>query len=400
MGTSMEEQIVGWLADQRQAMIDQLQLLVDTDSGSYDKEGVDRVGSHLREFLEKAGLSCETIPSQTYGDGLRATLGRPDGRHRPILLMGHRDTVFSKGEAQRRPFHIENGRAYGPGVADMKAGLVMNSFVLAAFARFGSPGPLVGLYTSDEEIASPSSQALIEQEARRALAVFNAEPGRPTGNVVTGRKGGVFMRMEIHGVPAHSGVNFEQGVSAIEELARKVSAIHALTDLARGVTVNVGLISGGTSVNTVAPHAQAEIDLRYVDPHDRNGFVTEIERVVATSFVQGTSARLQIMGEFVPLQPTEASRRLFELYADCARRVGLGVGEESTGGCADSGFAAAVGAPTLCATGPCGAKAHSPDEFLEIETMVPRAQALALSILALNAADASRSQGLLKNASR
>lgn len=385
MSTSIETPILGWLADQRQAMIDQLQLLVDTDSGSYDKEGVDRVGAHLRGFLEKAGLSCETIPSETYGDGIRATLGQPDEQHRPILLMGHRDTVFPKGEAQRRPFRIESGRAYGPGVADMKAGLVMNSFVLAAFARFGAPGPLVGLYTSDEEIASPSSRDLIEQEARRARAVFNAEPGRPNGNVVTGRKGGVFMRMEIQGVPAHSGVNFEQGVSAIEELARKVSAVHALTDLARGVTVNVGLISGGMSVNTIAPNAKAEIDLRYVDPQDRNGIVAEIERIVATPFVNGTSASLQILGEFVPLVPTQASRQLFELYADCALRVGLDVGEEFTGGCADSGFAAAMGAPTLCATGPCGAKAHSPDEFLEIASIVPRAQALALSILALGA---------------
>lgn len=385
MSITKEAQILGWLADQRQAMIDQLRLLVDTDSGSYDKEGVDRVGSHIRDFLVKAGLSCETIRNERYGDGIRATLGEPDEQRRPILLMGHRDTVFPKGEAQRRPFRIEGGYAYGPGVADMKAGLVMNSFVLAAFARFGEPGPLVGLYTSDEEIASPSSRALIEQEARRARAVFNAEPGRPNGNVVTGRKGGVFMRMDIQGVPAHSGVNFEQGISAIEELARKVTAIHALTDLARGITVNVGLVSGGQSVNTVAPNARAEIDLRYIDPMNRDSVVAEIEKIVATPFVAGSTASLQILGEFVPLVPTEASRRLFDLYADCASRLGLKVGEEFTGGCADSGFAAAMGAPTVCATGPCGAKAHSPDEYLDVETIVPRAQALALSILALGA---------------
>jgi glutamate carboxypeptidase len=189
--------------------------------------------------------------------------------------------------------------------------------------------------------------------------------------------------MEIHGVPAHSGVNFEQGVSAIEELARKVSAVHALTDLARGLTVNVGIVSGGMSVNTVAPHARAEIDLRYVEPQDRDEIVAKIEKLVATSFVKGTTANLQILGEFVPLVPSEASRRLFELYVGCAHRIGLTIGEEFTGGCADSGFAAAMGAPTLCATGPCGGKAHSPDEYLELDTMVPRAQALALVILAL-----------------
>jgi glutamate carboxypeptidase len=357
--------------------------LVDTDSGSYDKEGVDRVGAQLRAFLETAGLSCETFPSKHYGDGLRATLGVPDEQNRPILLMGHRDTVFPKGEAQRRPFWIEGSRAYGPGVADMKAGLVMNSFVLAAFARFGAPVPLVGLYTSDEEIASPSSRALIEQEARRARAVFNAEPGRPSGNVVTGRKGGVFMRMEIRGVPAHSGVNFEQGISAIEELSRKVTAIHALTGLKKGITVNVGLVSGGQSVNTVAPNASAEIDVRYIEPQDRSRVVEGIEAIVSTSSVEGTTATLEILGEFLPLVPTNASQKLFELYAGCAERVGLTIGEEFTGGCADSGFAAALGAPTLCATGPCGGMAHSPDELLELDTLLPRAQALALSIIAL-----------------
>jgi glutamate carboxypeptidase len=381
---TQETQILGWLSDQRQAMIEQLRRLVDLDSGSYDKDGVDRVGAQIRDFLVEAGLSCETIANERFGDGLRATLGNLDGQ-RPVLLMGHRDTVFAKGEAQRRPFRIEGSRAYGPGVADMKAGLVMNTFVLAAFARFGAPIPLVGLYTSDEEIASPSSRTLIEWEAGRARAVFNAEPGRPSGNVVTGRKGGVFMRVEIQGIPAHAGVNFGQGISAIEELARKVIAVHALTDLSRGITVNVGLVSGGQAVNTVAPYARAEIDLRYVEPQDRAGAVAAIQEIVATAFVQGTSAHLETLGEFLPLVPTEASRRLFDLYAGCAQRVGLSIGEESTGGCADSGFAAAMGVPTLCATGPCGGKAHSPDEYLELDTIVPRAQALALSILALSA---------------
>ena len=148
------------------------------------------------------------------------------------MLMGHRDTVFPKGEPTRRPFRIENGNAYGPGVADMKAGLVMNAFVLAAFQKFGgAPAPLVGLFTSDEEIGSPACRPIIEAEARRARAVFNSEPGRPTGNVVNGRKGGVFMKMEITGKAAHSGGNFSDGISAIEELARKIIALHAITDL-------------------------------------------------------------------------------------------------------------------------------------------------------------------------
>ena len=150
-------------------------------------------------------------------------------------------------------------------VSDMKAGLVMNAFVLAAVKRFGgAPAPVVGLITSDEEIASPSSRPIIERVARAARCLFNAEPGRPSGNIVTGRKGGVFLRFEVFGRAAHSGGAFEKGISAIGELAHGVVAMHKVTDMARGVTVNVGIVAGGQSVNTTAPRAEGQIDLRYV----------------------------------------------------------------------------------------------------------------------------------------
>src|SRR5881227_2570459 len=266
-GGESEKAVVEWLGDQKGAMLSLLEDIVNIDGGSYDKAGVDAVGARLRGFLEGQGIACETIENEKFGDALRATVGGPSNS--AIILMGHRDTVFPKGEPTRRPFKIENGKAYGPGVADMKAGLVMNAFVLAAFKKFGgAPGPLVGLFTSDEEIGSPACRPMIEAEARRARAVFNSEPGRPTGNVVTGRKGGVFMKMEIIGKAAHSGGNYVEGISAIEELARKIVALHAITDLTRGTTVNVGLISGGQTVNTVAPWAKCEIDLRYVTPAD------------------------------------------------------------------------------------------------------------------------------------
>ncbi len=289
--------------------------------------------------------------------------------------MGHRDTVFPDGEASRRPFTIRDGMAYGPGVADMKAGLMMNCFVLAAFARFGgAPAPLVGLFTGDEEIGSPEGRPVIEAEARRARVVFNSEPGRVSGNVVTGRKGGVFMGFRITGRAAHSGGNFTEGISAIEELARKVQAIHALTDLDRGVTLNVGLVRGGQSVNTVAPFAEGEIDLRYVNLDDRAAAVAAIEGIIARSFVPGTKAELTIKGEFLPLTQSPPAKRLFELYVDAARASGFKTEGEFTGGCANSGFAAGVGAPTICAVGPVGGKAHTPDEFLRLDSLVPRAR--------------------------
>ena len=191
----------------------------------------------------------------------------------------------------------------------MKGGLVINAFVLAAFKRFGgAPAPLAGLITSDEEIASPSSRPIIERVARAARCVFNSEPGRPNGNVVTGRKGGVFLTFEVLGKAAHSGANFEKGISAIGELAHKVVAMHALTDLMRGVTVNVGTIKGGQSVNTTAPHAEGQIDLRYVQPEDRATALARLQEIIDRSTVPGASAKLEIRGEFLPLTATPAIR--------------------------------------------------------------------------------------------
>ncbi|MEN3380608.1 MAG: glutamate carboxypeptidase [Hyphomicrobiales bacterium] len=382
MAINGEGEILEWLGAQQGAMLGLLEDLVNIDGGSYDKPGVDAVGARIRAFLESHDIACETIANETYGDALRATVGGPSNS--AIMLMGHRDTVFPKGEPTRRPFKIENGKAYGPGVADMKAGLVMNAFVLAAFRKFGgAPAPLVGLFTSDEEIGSPACRPIIEAEARRARAVFNSEPGRPSGNVVTGRKGGVFMKMEITGKAAHSGGNFAEGISAIEELARKTIALHAITDLTKGTTVNVGLVSGGQTVNTVAPWANCQIDLRYVTPPDREAAMAKITHIVEIANVPGTSARLEIAGEFKPLVQGPENKKLFDHYAACANDISLKIEGEFSGGCADSGFTSGVGTPTICAVGPVGAKAHTPEEFMVVDSFVPRAQSLALAVARL-----------------
>jgi glutamate carboxypeptidase len=381
---SLEARITGWLGSHQEAMLALLAEVVNIDSGSYDKAGVDAVGRRFVDFFREHGLVTAIEAVEGFGDAIHVRLDEVRANERPILLLGHRDTVFPKGEVARRPFRIEGGRAYGPGVADMKGGLVVNAFVLAAFKRFGgAPAPLAGLVTGDEEIGTPASRPIIERAARGARCVFNSEPGRANGNVVTARKGGVFLRFEVLGKAAHSGGNFEKGISAIGELAHKVVAMHRLTDLARGVTVNVGLIKGGQSVNTTAPHADGEIDLRYVDPADRAAALAALREIVATATVPGTTARLEVRSEFVPLVPTPSSEALFNVYRGAAADAGLDVNGEFSGGCADSGFTASVGCPTLCATGPVGGNAHTPEEYLEIASLVARAQALALAILRL-----------------
>jgi glutamate carboxypeptidase len=270
----------------------------------------------------------------------------------------------------------------------MKAGLVMNAFVMAAFKRFGgAPAPLAALITGDEEIGSPFSRPVIERVGRAAHCVLNSEPGRPSGNVVTSRKGGVFLRFEVTGKSPHSGGNFEKGISAIGVLGHKIVALHALTDLARGITVNVGLVKGGQSINTTAPSAEGQIDLRYAKPDQREEMLAALQRIIVdTSTVPGTTARLEIKGAFQPLTPTPQSEKIFICYQAAAADLGLKIAGEFTGACADSGFTAAVGCPTLCGLGPVGGNAHTPEEYIEIDSFVPRAQAMALTILRMPAA--------------
>lgn len=382
------EAILNWLDQQQDGMIDLLRRIVNIDSGSYNKAGVDAVGAVLREHLTRSGIACEIIPHSTFGDCMRAVLsGTGAQSNRPVVLMGHQDTVFPDGTAAERPFRVEGDLAYGPGVADMKAGLVINTFVLEAFAAAGyAPVPLVGLYTSDEEIASPSSRPVIEAEARGARAVLNAEPGRPSGNVVTGRKGAAFLEVEISGKAAHSGVNHREGVSAIEALCRKVPRLHALTDYESGTTVNVGLIRAGSSVNTVAAHASAEIDIRFATIEAMEAVREQVDAILQETDVPGTTTRILAERRFLPLTQSPESKALFEAYKQSAHELGFDVKGEFTGGSADSGFTAALGAPTLCATGPVGGKPHTAEEYLDLSTLVPRAKAVALTVMRLGTA--------------
>ncbi len=381
MATARETDVLAWLESRQGAMQDLLANLVDIDSGTRDAAGVTAVAGRLRAFLDHNGIASEQIDGGVFGQGFRAG---PPAAPGAVLLMGHMDTVFPEGEAARRPFAVRGTRAYGPGVADMKGGLVMNAFVAAALeACGGAERPVAVLCTGDEEIGTPHFRPLIEAEAGACAYAFNAEPGRASGNLVSRRRGGTFMRLTVRGKAAHSGANFHEGVSAIGELAHKIVALHALTDLDMGVTVNVGVISGGQTVNTVAPAAEALIDIRFDTASTGEDALKRIRAIAARCFVEGSAADLDITGRFLPLEPTAAAQDLLALYQTAARDLGFQVEGEATGGCADSGFAAAAGAVTLCGTGPVGGKAHTADEYIELPSLLLRAQALALSLLRL-----------------
>jgi glutamate carboxypeptidase len=374
---------IEWLSGQRPAMQAALATLVDIDSNSHDKAGTDRVAQAMLGWLRDADIEGEHRADPDDGDVLQVRLRGAVPTAAPVLLMGHRDTVFPTGTVAQRPWRVDGDRAYGPGVSDMKSGLVLQCFVLMALKRLPLlPFPVLGLFTADEEIGSHRGRIAIEAHARGARAAFNAEPGRVSGNLVTSRKGGATFAIDVTGRAAHSGVAHADGASAIETLARKVQALHALTDYTTGVTTNVGLISGGMSTNTVAASAQAKLDVRFCSLQQRESVFERINLIVKEPGAPGTEARLTQTSEFLPLEP-QWSDELMRRYRSSAARVGFEVDGEFTGGCSDAGFTASLGIPTLCGVGPVGGKAHTDGEYCCLDTLVPRAQALVGTILGL-----------------
>jgi glutamate carboxypeptidase len=378
-----------WLAGQQSQMVECLKTLVNIDSNSYDKAGTDAVADVIVEWLEADGIAVRRTPRPESGDILEACLDArvegdgSDAVKGHVLMMGHRDTVFPTGTVAERGYTQQDDTAFGPGVADMKSGLVLNIFVLRALKRLAPlPFPVRALFTADEEIGSRDGTAFIREAASGARAVLNAEPGRISGNVVTGRKGGAAFLIEVSGKAAHSGVSHADGASAIEALARKIVKLHALTDYDSGVTTNVGLIEGGVSRNTVAPAASAQLDTRFVTNEQRVNLLAAIETIIAEEEVPGTQATIRQTSGFLPMEPA-MSEALFTRYRAQAEKLGFNVGGEFTGGCSDAGTTASLGIPTLCGTGPVGAKMHTDDEYCRLETFVPRAQAVAATIIDL-----------------
>lgn len=387
---SYADVLCDWLATQEDAMIECLEALVNTDSNSYDKEGVDTAGRLMASWLEVDGIEYRWHRLENSGDVLEARVGGYKQSVLPaIYLMGHRDTVFPKGTIAKRAFSREGMTAFGPGVADMKSGLVLNCFVLKGLQYILNntdigelPYTVVGLFTGDEEIGSPEGRHIIQQTVKGAKAVFNAEPGRISGNVVSARKGGASFEITVNGKAAHSGVSHADGASAIGALAQIVTELHELTNYESGVTTNVGLIHGGMSSNTVAPEASASLDLRYITKAQMVEVMDNIQDIVDQPRSKGVTASVRLLSAFHPFE-SSMSEVLLKHYQTQAESLGFSVEGEFTGGCSDAGFTSTMGVPTLCGTGPVGAKMHTEGELCLLDTLVPRTQAVAKSVLLL-----------------
>lgn len=371
--------------EQKQAeMLTAIEELVTEETPSSDKVRLDAFGDLLAERLRNAGAQVDLLPSvetrgHQGGNHVRARFG-PENGEPPALVLCHYDTVWPVGSLATHPFRVDgDGRAYGPGIFDMQTSLVMSEYAIHAVRDLALdlPRPVVILMTSDEEVGSLTSKQLIEDEARDAAYALVMESPLPGGVLKTARKGGGHFAIEVTGRAAHAGVEPEKGISAVQELAHQILALHALTDMERGSTVNVGVIEGGTVGNSVAARARGIIDVRAWTQEEAERLTASIRALEPVL----PGAQVEITGGFnrLPLERT-ATADLFERVRVIGAKLGLALEEGATGGGSDGNLTGAIGTPTLDGLGVPGLGAHADHEHIEVAEL-PGRSALLVALL-------------------
>ena len=398
------DRIAAFCRKQRDWLLDTIETLARLESPSDDKAAVDRCGAALAARLEAIGGRVTRLPQTRRGDHLRAEFstsipaggdgGHQEGRRSAqILLLGHFDTVWPVGTLERMPLMRANGRLHGPGVFDMKAGIAIAMLATRALLETGAPlaRRIVMLWTTDEEVGSGTSRAAIEDEARRSDAVLVLEPSLPGGALKTSRKGCGEYELIVHGVAAHAGIDPSKGASAIHELARQIVRIEQLQELDRGVSVNVGRVSGGTRTNVIAEEARAVIDVRAPAAADAARIdaalraVTPVDRRTTLSVTGGIDRP--------PLERTDKVVGLYRQAQAVAAGLGMRLDEGATGGGSDGNFTAALGVKTLDGLGAVGDGAHALHEHVDIESLADRAALVAGLMMKLSTTGTRRTQG-------
>jgi glutamate carboxypeptidase len=368
---------LAYFQESQKELVEFIRWLVEQESMSREAEANRRIAENLAEKMASRGAEVELFRHPSFGATLRARYNAAEGSGSQLLVVGHLDTVWPLGTLAARPFHIEDGRAFGPGIFDMKAGVAIAAFAMRAIMELGckTRRPVTIMMTCDEETGSHFSREIIEDEARTASAALVLEPPIPGGTIKTGRKGVGEFELIIRGKPAHSGNDPRAGISAITEMANQILAINKLVDYEKGTTLNVGVVQGGVLSNVIAAEARASIDLRF-QSEDEGVRVSEAMRSLKPAL---EGARLEVRGGInrPPLVRTPQIAELFDHARKLAAELDYELLEGSVGGGSDGNFIAAMGVPVLDGLGVDGAGAHAEHEHIIIEDIPRRAALLA-----------------------
>jgi glutamate carboxypeptidase len=379
--TNLEAQRrLAYFTERRDLMVANIRELVEIESPSDNKAAVDQLGDAVAVKMAALGGSVQFHQASDFGNHLQVDFAaRAPGK--PVLLLGHYDTVYPLGTLASMPCRIADGKLTGPGVLDMKSGIALMLHALAALRDWHGelPRPVTVLLVSDEEVGSDSSRAITESLARKAAAVLVTEPSYgPEGAVKTARKGVGEYQVKVTGKASHAGLDFEKGVNAILELARQIEKISGFTDLKKGLTVNVGIVSGGSRTNVVPAEALAQVDVRIARMKDAAG----IEKKMRGLRPFNRKCKVEVTGGVnrPSMERTAGVAALYEMAVAIARDLGWKLGEAAVGGGSDGNFTAGLGIPTLDGLGGVGDGAHAPHEHILISEL-PRRAALVAGLI-------------------
>ena len=363
--------------------IEQLKELVNTDSSSYDPEGTDQVASLMAAKYEALDLTVTKKRFDSRAGYCLEVRNCPDEEDIDVLMVGHMDTVFPKGTVEQRPFSMDAEKACGPGVIDMKSGLLNMYYIVKELVKGGTGLRLCLALNSDEEISSRYSNPWISGLAKKARCGLVFEPARKNGAMVSDRKGLARYNIEFQGVYAHAGVNPQDGASAIHEMAEWITRLVPLNDYENGTSLNVGVVSGGMGANTVAAHARCEIDIRFSAIEACQNIEAIFEKLKETPFTPGVKATVTRLGFRPPMASTGLSREMMKFMAEEGAACGVDVQFVRTGGGSDGNFIAFEGCPVIDAVGPVGDGAHGDKEMLWLKTVQPRTEMVYQTIIRL-----------------
>lgn len=345
----------------------ELEEIINIDSGSANLAGIGQVCRILKGKLAEAGMHVETFDEDT-----RLQAWNHDAERYDVLLVGHMDTVFPDGTASERPYTEVDGYAHGPGVADMKGGLILAVHLVRRLLAERPDLAICVAFNSDEEIGSERSRDWLQQLGRRSKHAFVFEPGRNGSCFVKSRKGCMDIHVRFHGKASHAGVAPEKGASAVVEMARWITALTSLQNLEIGTSVNAGLVRGGTAANVIPDYAEVKFDVRVTDPAELQRIKDAAAELAATVSVEGVSVETVFSGECMPMNPSEVTLDMMRKLDAAAEELGLEIGWVATGGTSDANHIAGLGVPTICGCGPCGGNLHSAEEFMRLSSIEER----------------------------
>ncbi|WPC40418.1 M20 family metallopeptidase [Clostridium sp. JS66] len=364
-----------------------LKELVNTESDTRNKDSVDNLAQKLKEILSRIGMNTRIVEYKNSGNSIVAESGSNKCK-KGVILSGHMDTVFKKGTLENMPFKIENDKIYGPGVLDMKGGIIIAIYVIKALNSIGyNERPIKVIISGDEETGHCNSKCneLFINESKGFGAAFNFETGFLDNGVIVGRKGVAEFSLEIEGISAHAGNSPEKGRSAIQEMAYKIIDIQNLNNFKNGTTFNVGTITGGTVPNAIPDYAKIEIDVRYTKVSEKSSIENTLQSIASKTYIEGTKSKLKVKSYMPPMETTDDVMKLFEFAKKTSSEIGLGdIYSKTTGGGSDASYIVTAGVPTLCAIGVKGEWNHTPREYATVESLFERAKLVIACILNLD----------------